>query len=573
MRRHDQRGGVEEAEEGNSLERTQKLVNKDRLLNAGIDREVKMQDDQETNEGTEQEGERCDLIAQELRKEQEEEHGGFEFDGKDNQGSDVAKHLPSTEERAQIADFLHPQGKKLLHSSSSWYPVFKQEGESTFPGMRNPLTIPQQSKVASDSSSVEFPYVNLSLQLPHCLAAGRLAELDTNQKRSSDSVVNGKHRSHSQEIFSRFFRPLPANFRAGFGQCRELKDRRRHEKISTGLHLSPEGHDNSKHADAELGISHHEEDEYARGFAAKTLSPTLRIFNDPLQDIPESSSLASSQETCALPIHSGVQLSHMHCPVQEREDTPLSVAPPSISCVDSFECDNFGVQNTTGISANESNLRNDFFRHRSEEIVAMKQAGGLVTCKDLEMLLTQGSDTAEGPIKVKSEGFDALDLLVSAIQVASAGIHGMEDGAPGPSGMIEGVSEGVDGFHSGSEEVCFSHGSSAIMKKRVIRRARSAFKQQCGGNSLQNARTFNIPEGLPFGRKRKRHSDNKPAGIDTENDITSRGSELAQVKHGGPVIRSMRGRSQVLPIKFCDSVLQPWKRRSRKERKGMFALT
>eukprot|EP00250_Pteridium_aquilinum_P012254 c20601_g1_i1 orf=488-2332(+) len=73
---------------------------------------------------------------------------------------------------------------------------------------------------------------------------------------------------------------------------------------------------------------------------------------------------------------------------------------------------------------------------------------------------------------------------------------------------------------------------------------------------------------------RKRRSSSLVGEHDKANDLSMAASELklhkadpmadTSVKDGDPVIRTKRGRSQVLPTKFSDSVLQPWKSSRRK---------
>lgn len=247
----------------------------------------------------------------------------------------------------------------------------------------------------------------------------------------------------------------------------------------------------------------------------------------------------------------------------------------SISGVESSVWDNSEAEIASRTVSDESELRND---------LALLGSPGIDAVSNTRLLHKRKEEPlGEVPLEMKSEGFCPMDLLMAAIQVVSGGIFELEDGMPeledgmpGPPEISGSLIEASNDANSLPSELRFVHGRSPILRKRVVRRARSAFNKQHDGNFLQpHFRGLAISEveepELPFfTRKRKIYSyemhqdpELRPRhkGRDQETD-SSNVADVTQIKDSVPVIPSKRGRFHVLPARYSDSVLQ-WKRSTR----------
>lgn len=447
-----------------------------------------------------------------LRKEQGLDHRGKEFD---KQGS---CRLQESSKMDLPTIYHHRQTVEMRHRLRQLSSFFTEKQESVLRSEHNLVTIPRQFKseeVASSSSNADLTCVDLSLKLPW-LSAERCSSADTNHKSNSESFVNGKWRSKSQPTISD-------------QTSRSLKDHRWHENIR--------------------------EDADSCKFTAKRSCPNrsmVKVSAHVLAKFPEASNRTSFQETDEVQIHSDLQNG------QIAQGGGNTVSPP---CLDSCKCSNFGAKITKAIARNTSNLRNGRLCDRSEEIHAMTEIEGPDKSGQQGIMLRQEDNIAKTPTKVEEDCF-GLYLLLSAIQATSGGTFEGEDNVSEPSGMTEKVIETSHDLPFDSQEAYFIHGGAPIKKKRGIRQARNALMKQHGVKSLQNVGILELLPQFPIGRrKRKRPSHEKAEAKKTEHYSCLPVSDVVQMKNGSSAIRSKQGRSRVLPIKFSDSVLQPWKRR------------
>eukprot|EP01018_Ginkgo_biloba_P010721 Gb_14384 [translate_table: standard] len=155
----------------------------------------------------------------------------------------------------------------------------------------------------------------------------------------------------------------------------------------------------------------------------------------------------------------------------------------------------------------------------------------------------------------------ALDLLLDAIQLSAF------DEEDERYFSIAHHRKTIKNTHQTSTEInrkaFFIHRGVPISQKRVLRRAKNVYKSRryISAHIMLPAKELGslvIASGMEKSAKTASEEEgNRTEGKVIERDFIDEDGKME------PLARSKRGRSQILPSRYSDSVLQPWKRGTR----------
>eukprot|EP00249_Psilotum_nudum_P025568 c30205_g1_i1 orf=3-1121(-) len=258
-----------------------------------------------------------------------------------------------------------------------------------------------------------------------------------------------------------------------------------------------------------------------------------------------------------------------HC-VSDGEDDAIRdeaslPTPLATSSLESLESESFGIQFATGNASIKARAIMDANAESccgsdGAEAGYSSISKGVESCPPLRV----HADVVKAPRQRKKVCYGALDLLLKAVQLTSDSLFAEEeDKLPRCSDEEKDGRHGRNDSQLLSVQAHFVYGRSSVFKKRVLRRAKSAFKKSVDRESVEETLELEVSANItvPPSCKRARKRQTSKQQSEVQDELTDGKPSFLEVRcenDGDPVIRSKRGRFQALPTKFCDSVLQPW---------------